>query len=366
MTPTWSGLLRCLVAGTELSEAESTWAMEQVLEGAATPAQIAGLAVGLRAKGETASEVASLAQVMLAHARLVEVDAPVRLDVVGTGGDQLHTVNISTMAALVCAAAGAVVVKHGNRAASSSTGTADVLEELGIAIDLEPEEVAHCVDEVGMGFCFAPVHHPAMRHAGPARRELGIPTVFNILGPLTNPGRANAALIGCAARAWAPLMADVLAGRGVCALVVRGEDGLDEISTISPTHIWDARGAQVAEVVFDARDLGIRKSQLDELRGGDRRRNAELLRKALGDCSADDRDAVQVEAIRAAVSVNAAAALVAHDCAAGAVDVQPGTMALADAIASRLPRVQEVLATGAALALVDRWAAVSTNVRLGR
>ncbi|MEI8261272.1 MAG: anthranilate phosphoribosyltransferase, partial [Actinomycetes bacterium] len=202
MTPsnTWPVVLSRLLAGTELTPSEATWAMTEILSGNATASQIGGFAMALRAKGESAQEVAAFVEVMLAHALVVSrpLGPDVVLDVVGTGGDQSGSVNISTMEALVCAALGAPIVKHGNRAASSQTGTADVLEELGVAIDLSPEAVARSVHEVGIGFCFAPNHHPSLRFAGPTRRELGVPTVFNILGPLTNPGLATTALVGCA------------------------------------------------------------------------------------------------------------------------------------------------------------------------
>ena len=338
--------------------------MNQILSGEATPAQVAGFVTALRAKGETPTEVAALVDVMLEHARLLDLGSgrpPVLLDVVGTGGDQSHSVNISTMAALVCAAAGAPIVKHGNRAASSSTGTADVLEELGVAIDLDPAGVSQSVALAGIGFCFAPTHHPAMRHAGPTRRELGVPTVFNILGPLTNPGLAEAALIGCASPTLAPVMADVLFRRGVRALVVRGDDGLDEISTITTTRVWDATGDVVVETTIDPTALGITLVQSDALRGGDSVRNALLLRKALGAADVDDADAEQVVAIRDAVALNAAAALVAFDAASGVA--ASGETPLQARVGRRLPDARAAIESGAALALLDRWIAVTRTLR---
>ena len=200
---TWPALLGRPLRHEDLDAGDTAWVMDRVLSAEATPAQLAGFLVALRSKGETAGEITGLAAAMLRHAR--RVDVPGRaLDVVGTGGDQAHTVNISSMTAVVAAAAGAPVVKHGNRAASSQCGTADVLEALGVAIDLPPDGVAACVDEVGIGFCFAPVFHPAMRHAGVPRRELGVPTVFNFLGPLANPGSPAAQAIGCADARMAP------------------------------------------------------------------------------------------------------------------------------------------------------------------
>lgn len=368
--PGWPGVLGRLVAGQDLDDAAAAWAMGSILAGDATSAQIAAFVTSLRAKGETPDEVAALVRVMLGHARLLDLgdQAPaVVLDVVGTGGDQSHTVNISTMTALVCAAAGAPVVKHGNRAASSSTGTADVLEELGVSIELEPDEVAASVRSLGIGFCFAPVHHPAMRFAGPTRRELGIPTVFNILGPLTNPAGANAALIGCASAPLAPVMADVLRRRGVRAMVVRGEDGLDEISTAAATSVWDATSGEVRQIVLDPADVGIAVADPALLRGGDRVRNAALLRATLaaGAPSAQDPDADRVRAIRDAVALNGAAALACYDAARAAdagvrVDGRP----LAVRITEAMPRARQAMDSGAALALLDRWAA-STRTHRG-
>src|SRR5438067_351752 len=194
---TWPGLLNQLIAGGDLTAEDTAWAMDQVMSDAATPAQIAGFVVALRAKGETPAEIAGLAEAMLAHARRVRVEGRA-VDIVGTGGDRSGSVNISTMAAIVVAAAGAPVVKHGNRAASSKSGAADVLESLGVAIDLPPDGVGRCVAELGIGFCFAPVFHPGFRHAGPVRSQLGVPTTFNLLGPLTNPAQPGAGMIGCA------------------------------------------------------------------------------------------------------------------------------------------------------------------------
>lgn len=363
---TWSSVLSRLLAGQDLSPAEASWAMEQVLTGAATSAQLAAFVVALRAKGESAAEVDALVGVMLEHARLLDFGAggaPVALDVVGTGGDGAHTVNISTMSALVCAAAGAPVIKHGNRAASSSTGTADVLEQLGVVIDLGPEAVVESVRRSGIGFCFAQTHHPAMRHAGPTRRELGVPTVFNILGPLTNPGGAQAALIGCANPTLAPVMADVLHRRGVRAVVVRGEDGLDEISTAAPTRVWDATTGPVVAGVLDAVDLGIARTDPELLRGGESARNAELLVAALGAGTTDGPDAERVVAIRDAVALNAAAAMVAHGAAVAVASGQePDGRDLTTRVGEQLPLVRGVLAAGAALDVLTGWVAVTQEL----
>ena len=351
---TWPQVLRALTQGEDLSAEQAAWAMNSILEGTATEAQIGGFAMALRSKGESAGEVESFVAVMLEHARRVEHDF-IALDVVGTGGDASHSVNISTMSALVAAAAGAPVIKHGNRAASSSTGTADVLEELGIRIGLEPAQVATCAREAGIGFCFAPLHHPAMKYAAQARRDLGVPTLFNILGPLANPGLAEAALVGCADAARASVMADVLHRRGVKALVVRGDDGLDEISTVTTTAVWDATGPVIVRATLDPRELGIASASPELLVGGDRVRNASLLREALAGSGADSGDdGARVMAIRDVVALNAAAALVAYEAAV--TGVIEGT--LVERIGRQLPRSRAIIESGAALRVLESWARV--------
>lgn len=366
----WPDVLGALAQGRDLTGDQTAWAMEEILRGDASGGQFGAFVMGLRAKGESPAEVEALVDTMLAHARHLDFGSrpvPVALDVVGTGGDQAHTVNISTMAALVCAAAGATVIKHGNRAASSSTGTADVLERLGVAIDLEPEGVVASVREAGVGFCFAPVYHPALRHAAPIRRELGIPTVFNILGPLANPAGVGAALIGCANESLAPVMADVLRRRGVAALVVRGEDGLDEISIAAPTRVWDATGSEVVETALDASDLGIPRTPRDLLRGGDSARNAELLRSALEGGDPQGVDASRIRAIRDAVSVNAAAALAVYAGAGGVVpevdDASVREGSVTDRVRACLPLARRIIDDGAALSTLDTWADVTTRLR---
>ena len=279
---TWPVVIGSLLGGTHLTREQASWAMNTVMSGEATGAQIAGLLVALRAKGEDAAEVAGLVDAMRAHAVPLQIAGPT-LDVVGTGGDQAHTVNLSTMAAIVAAAAGARVVKHGSRAASSLCGSADVLDALGIVSNLPPAAVARCVDELGIGFCLAPRFHPALRHAAGPRRELGIPTVFNVMGPLANPATPTAALVGCADLRLAPVMAAVLADGGCRALVVRGDDGLDEVSTTERTQVWDVTGVggQLVRSVIDPRALGIPAPAEGALRGGDPERNATIARAVL-------------------------------------------------------------------------------------
>lgn len=340
-TPSWSQLTAALLAGSDLTRAQAAWAMDTVMNGEATPVQLAGFLVALRAKGETAEEMAGLVEAMLRHAVLIDVPGPC-VDVVGTGGDRRHTVNISTMAALVVAGTGRRVVKHGNRAASSSTGAADVLEALGVRLDLPPERVAELATEVGITFCFAQVFHPSMRHAGAARRELGVPTAFNFLGPLTNPARAGAAAIGVADPRMAPIMARVLADRGTSALLFRGDDGLDELSTTAPSAVWVVDGGSVRETRLDAADLGLPRASLADLVGGEPAQNAAVVRDLL----AGERGPV-----RDAVLLNAAAAVVAADGA--------GRGDLTEAMRAALDEVAEAVDGGSAAAVLDRWVAAS-------
>jgi anthranilate phosphoribosyltransferase len=345
-TLTWPGLLSRLLRAEHLDADDTAWVMDRVLSADATPAQLAGFLVALRAKGETAAEITGLAEAMLRHAQRFVIDGPA-VDVVGTGGDQAHTVNISTMAAIVVAAAGVPVVKHGNRAASSKCGSADLLEAVGVAIDLPPAAVASCVRRVGIGFCFAPVFHPAMRHTGAARRELGVPTAMNVLGPLTNPAQPPAVLVGCADARLAPVIAEVFAGRGTSALVVRGDDGLDELTTTTTSTVWVVAGGEVRAETFDPLRLGVGAATREDLRGGDASENAAVCRRLLSGERGPVRDAVLL---------NAAGALVAAD---GLRED------LVDAFPLALERAAEAIDSGAAEALLARWADVSTGLRAG-
>ena len=353
--PTWPDLTAALLRREDLGSTQTAWAMDRVMSGDASPVQLAGFLVALRAKGETAAEVVGLVEAMLAHAATVELPTSLgpTVDTCGTGGDRSNTVNISTMAAVVVAAAGAPVVKHGNRAASSAAGSADVLEALGVAVDLAPASVAECVSEAGIVFCFAPVFHPGMRHAAVARRELGVATVFNVLGPLANPARPAAQVVGCADVRLAPVMARALLDRGTRAVVVRGEDGLDELSTSAPTRVWDATGDIVVESVVDALDLGLARPAPQALRGDDAAFNAAVARAVLR----GDRSAV-LDPVRDAVLLGAAAALVAHDVALGLAVVG----SVGDRLAAALPRAAEAVDSGAAGAVLDRWISVSTRL----
>jgi anthranilate phosphoribosyltransferase len=302
----WPGVLARLLDGRSLDADEAELVLGQVLSGEATPAQIAALAVALRSKGESVAEMTGFVRSMVSHA--VPLDLPAGLDLVdtcGTGGDRLASINVSTIASLVVAASGAKVCKHGGRASSSAVGAADVLEALGAAADLGPTGVARCIDEVGLGFCFAPRFHPAMRFAGPVRKELGIPTVFNFLGPLANPARAKYQVIGVSDPAMADKMLGVLAANGTRrAMVVHGDDGLDELSTTGPSTVHElirspggddggpAGDGDVSVSVYriDPADLGLARATLEELRGGDASVNAEAIRNVVSGAVSPHRD----------------------------------------------------------------------------
>lgn len=339
--PTWPDLLTALLAGTDLSAEDTRWAMGQAMRGEATPVELAGFLVGLRAKGLTTEELTGLADEMLEHANRIEVPGTT-VDIVGTGGDRHHSVNISTMASLVAAGAGMTVVKHGNRAASSSSGSADVLEALGVDLTLAPERVARVADEAGITFCFAQAFHPSMRHAAVARKELGIGTAFNILGPLTNPAQPVYAALGVADAAVAPLIAGVFAGRGRTAVVMRGDDGLDEITLSTTSSIWLVRGGAVTEHTLDPADYGIEHQPLEALRGGDAEFNAQVVRDVLAGRTGAARDAVRL---------NAAAAL--------ALPLVDEGTPLAEAMGQALEQATGAIDSGAAGAVLDRWIAAT-------
>lgn len=299
----WPGVLGTLTAGEDLAGEAAEATMAEILAGDATPAQIAAFMVALRMKGETVDELGGLVDAMLRVAPVVPLADPTStLDVVGTGGDRAHTINVSTIAAFVAAGAGVKVCKHGNRAASSSCGTADVLEALGVAIDLDAAGVAQCVAEAGMGFCFAPRFHGAFRHAGPPRRELGIATSFNVLGPMTNPGRVRRHLIGLADRSMAERMLGVLAARGTRrAMVVHGDDGLDEVTTTTTTTVTELDHGTIRTWTLEPAELGIAPAAPDDLRGADAQTNAESARKVLAGETGAQRDIVVLNAALALV-----------------------------------------------------------------
>lgn len=345
--PTWPGLLMALLDRRDLTAAETRWAMNQVMLGEAAPVAIAGFLVALRAKGLTVGELTGFADEMLAHAHRISVPGRC-VDVVGTGGDLKHSVNVSTMAALTVAGAGVRVVKHGNRAASSATGTADVLEALGIRLDHEPARVAELAEEVGITFCFAQRFHPAMRHAGPVRKGLGVPTVFNFLGPLTNPAQPGAVAIGVPDARMAGLMAGVLASRGTAGLVFRGPEGLDELAPAGVSSVWWVHDGEVSEHQLDAAaEVGLDAVTIADLRGGMPEENAAVVRRYL----AGERGPV-----RETVLLNAAAALVAEGSTPGT-----GEGSLVERLRAGVAAAAAAVDDGRAAGVLERWVAASAR-----
>ncbi len=318
--------------------------MGEILSGAATSAQIAAFVTALRAKGETVEEVTGLAEAMLAFATPIEAPGEA-VDIVGSGGDRSNTVNVSSMAAMVAAAAGARVVKHGNRAASSACGAADLLEELGIVLDLDPGRQAQVIEQVGIGFLFAPAYHPSLRHAAATRRELGIPTTFNVLGPLTNPARPRHQAVGMADAKMAGLVAGVLARRGNTGMVFHGGDGLDELTTTTTSTLWCFRDGQVRIAELDPADLGLPRARLSDLVGGDAAANAGVARDLLAGRSGPVRDIVLL---------NAAAALTALD--------GPDVDRLGDQFRAGIDRAAAAIDSGAAAGLLERWVEAGRRV----
>ncbi|NNE11919.1 MAG: anthranilate phosphoribosyltransferase [Ilumatobacter sp.] len=295
----WPALLTLLLDRNHLTSPQAESAMTTILSGEATAAQLIAFVVALRAKGESAQELAGLLDAVLAHASIVPLDDELRdaaVDIVGTGGDHSHSINVSTMAALVTAGAGVPVCKHGARGASSKCGTADVFEELGVRIELTPEQVRHCIDEAGIGFCFAPAFHPAFRFAAPARREIGIPTVFNLLGPMANPGRVRRQVIGVANANFAERMVETLRTHGsVHAWVVHG-GGLDELTTTGPSQVIELRDGEIDHFTVDPAELGLAPAHGDDLVGGDRSVNADVVRRVLAGEPGPHRDIVVLNA----------------------------------------------------------------------
>ncbi|PWB96586.1 anthranilate phosphoribosyltransferase [Homoserinimonas hongtaonis] len=342
----WPHLLTTLLDGEDLSISEASWAMAQIMAGEASPAQLAGFLIALRRKGETVNEIVGFRDAILENAVPLDVD-PMVLDIVGTGGDRYGTVNISTMASIVCAAAGAKVLKHGNRAVSSQSGASDVLTELGIDLQQSPEKVLSVLEKTGIGFAFASLFHPGFRHAAAVRKELGVPTVFNFLGPLCNPARPEASAVGVANLETVPLFVGVFRTRGATALVFRGDDGLDELTTTGHSHIWEVSRGDVHEHDLDPRDLGIATAKIDDLIGGDGVRNAAIARNTLGGEAGPVRDIVLL---------NAAAGLIAWDLARDASQTQ---VPILERFRSKIDVAAAAIDSGAASAKLAAWAAAS-------
>lgn len=339
---TWPGILTALLERRDLSVSESTWAMRQIMTGAATPSQLAGFLIALRAKGETVDEIVGFRDAILEAALPLPVD-PAVLDIVGTGGDRFGTVNVSTMAALVAAASGVPVVKHGNKAASSSSGSSDVLGALGVDLSLSPEAVAETLSRAGITFAFASAFHPGFRHAGPTRGELGVPTVFNFLGPLVNPARAEANAVGVAHLDRVPLITGVFRTRGATALVFRGDDGLDELTTTGHSRLWEISLGDIHEHDLDPRDLGIPLAEIDDLLGGDPVHNAAVVRRVLSGEQGPVRDIVLL---------NAAAGIVAYRLFRDPTQVQRPIL---ERLAEARDDAAAAIDSGAATATLERW-----------
>lgn len=342
---TWPDVLTGLVRGEDMTPEVTRWAMGEILAGNASPVQIAGFAVALSAKGETVEEVAGLADVMLEFARPVHVETRA-VDVVGSGGDRANTVNVSTMSAIVAAAGGARVVKHGNRAASSMCGTADCLEALGLVLDLAPEKQQEVMDAEGIVFLFAPLYHGSLRFAAAPRRELGIATTFNYLGPLSNPARPQAQAIGIANARMAGLVAGVLAQRGNQGMVFYGGDGLDELTTTTSSQVWLINDGRVVATTLDPIDLGIPRATRDDLVGGVPAVNAAVVR---------DTFAGRPGPVRDIVVLNAAATMLAYDGPDPDGDVT-------EQFRVYLQRAVETIDSGRALSRLESW--VATTRRL--
>jgi anthranilate phosphoribosyltransferase len=324
----WPAILGALSAGRDLGVELARAAMHDILSGSATTGQMAGFMIALRMKGETVEELDGMLDALMAVSQRVPVEDPFGVvDVVGTGGDRSHSINVSTISALVMAGAGARVCKHGNRAASSSCGAADVLEALGVAIELDGPAVARCIREAGIGFCFAPRFHPALRHAGPTRRELGIPTTFNILGPLANPAGARRLLVGVADPAMASRMLGVLQARGAKrVLLVHGDDGLDELTVTGQSRVWGLVDDGVAEWRLDPREFGFALHRIDDLRGADPAYNASVVRSVLDGKPGAARDVVLLNA-GAGLYVAGVASDIADGIARAAASIDTGAAA---------------------------------------
>ncbi|QNE33950.1 anthranilate phosphoribosyltransferase [Leifsonia shinshuensis] len=338
----WSSVLTSLLAREDLSVADAAWAMDQVMSGEATEAQLAAFLIALRAKGETVDEIVGFRDAILDHAVPLPVD-PMALDIVGTGGDRFGTVNVSTTASIVAAAAGVPVIKHGNRAASSSSGSSDVLAALGIDLTLPPERVAEVLRSTGITFAFASAFHPGFANAGPVRSQLGVPTVFNFLGPLCNPARPEASAVGVATLDRIPLIVGVFQTRGATALVFRGDDGLDELSTTGHSHVWEVSRGLVTEHDIDPRDLGIPRARIDDLLGKDAAYNAAVVRAVL---------AGQEGPVRDIVLLNAAAGLVSYELASDPSRVQ---VSILDRFRSHMAVAAQAIDSGAAAAKLEEW-----------
>ncbi|ASD22121.1 anthranilate phosphoribosyltransferase [Cryobacterium sp. LW097] len=342
----WPAVLDALLRREDLSVADAAWSMERIMLGEATPAQLAGFLVALRAKGETVDEIVGFRDAILDHAVPLNVNS-MGLDIVGTGGDRFGTVNVSTMASIVCAATGVPVIKHGNRAASSASGSSDVLAALGIDLTLSADAVASILAATGITFAYAAAFHPGFRHAAAVRSELGIPTVFNFLGPLVNPARPEASAVGVANLDRVPLFVGVFQTRGASALVFRGDDGLDELTTTGHSHVWEVSRGLVTEHDIDPRDLGIPRATMSQLIGGSPEHNAAVVHSVL---------AGEQGPVRDIVLLNAAAGLVAYDLAD---DPAQSQVSILDRFRAKLAVAAQAIDSGAGTAKLADWVQAS-------
>jgi anthranilate phosphoribosyltransferase len=341
---TWIESIARLKGGIDLEPDEISSIMQTILEGRADASSIKEFLLALKSKGESAEEVSALVAEMFRHSSPISITER-SVDTVGTGGDGAHTINISTTAAIIAASAGARVVKHGNRAASSKSGSGDLLEALGVAITLDGPKVAQCVKELGIGFCFAPIFHPAMRYAAPARKELGVPTVFNILGPLANPAKPQAAAIGVADERMHRVMAEVLVTRGVDGFVFRGDDGLDEITLSTTTSVLTIGSGKIQSDRIDPQDFGIARAPISDLVGGDATENARSTTAIFNGETGAPRDAVLL---------NAAAAIAAFD--------GEGDVGIHERMSKSLAKASSALDSGATRQLLKEWVAFSQSL----
>jgi anthranilate phosphoribosyltransferase len=343
----WAAAISKLENGLDLTPQEAQLFMQEVLEDRSEKEILKKFLSALKNKGETPEEVGALVNQMYQHCAPISISAR-SVDTVGTGGDGAHTINISTTAAIIAAAAGSRVVKHGNRAASSKSGAADLLEALGVAINLNGEQVAKTVEELGIGFCFAPVFHPAMRFAAPARKELGTPTVFNILGPLANPARPKAAAIGVANDRMHLVMAQVLSDRGVSGFVFRGDDGLDEITLATSTSVLTIGKGEITSDRIDAKDFGLTSAPIEALVGGDANENARITKAIFSGEKGAPRDAVLL---------NAAAAIAAFD--------GEDELGIHERFNKSLKKATAAVDSGAAETLLGKWASLTQQIVSG-
>ena len=346
----WKSIFGKLVAAEDLTRDQADWAMRQIISAEATPAQVGGFLLAIREKGESVTELSAFVDLLLEHS----VKPPLpndAIDIVGTGGDQLGTVNISSMAAILVAAAGYPVLKHGSRSASGKTGSSEMLEALGINLNLTPEQLGKVFEKTGISFFFEPLFHPALKNVGPIRKELGIPTTFNYLGPLANPVQPVATALGVANSSVAPLLAAEMASRGRTALVFRGSDGLDELTTTGTSKIWVVSGSKVTETELDPQDLGIQRATVAQLIGGDATQNAQVARAVL---DPETKLTGEQQAIQDIVALNAAAGIASFE-----LHKNPTGFDLHVELTKALTKTRSAIANGDALAKLNQWVSVS-------